>query len=43
MLTVHGRLDYQACDDKICYNPASIPLSWSFAVGALDRERARPR
>jgi hypothetical protein len=42
-LTVSGRLDYQACDDKICYNPVSIPLSWSFTVGELDRERAQRR
>jgi hypothetical protein len=41
-LTVSGRLDYQACDDEICYNPVSIPLSWSFTLEALDRERARP-
>lgn len=42
-LVLTGRLDYQACDDKICYNPVSIPLSWSFTVGELDRERARVR
>ena len=27
-LVINGRLEYQACDDKICYNPASLPLSW---------------
>jgi peroxiredoxin len=27
-LVVTGTLEYQACDDKICYNPASLPLSW---------------
>jgi len=42
-LTIAGRLDYQACDDKVCYNPASIPLSWTFAVGKLDTERAGVR
>ena len=42
-LTVSGRLEYQACDDKICYNPVSVPLSWTFAIGALDRERAGGR
>jgi hypothetical protein len=42
-LTVSGRLDYQACDDKVCYNPMSVPLSWTFSVGSLDRERAGGR
>jgi peroxiredoxin len=39
-LTLTGRLDYQACDDAICFNPASIPLTWTLAVQPLDRQRA---
>jgi len=39
-VTISGRLDYQACDDRVCFNPVSIPLSWSFEIGALDRERS---
>lgn len=31
-LVVDGTLDYQACDDKICYNPVSVPLSWKVAL-----------
>ena len=31
-LTLTGQLDYQACDHEICYNPESIPLSWTVAV-----------
>jgi peroxiredoxin len=31
-LTIAGTLEYQACDDKICYNPASLPLSWRVAL-----------
>ena len=27
-LVIQGTLDYQACTDKICYNPVSLPLSW---------------
>ena len=27
-LVITGTLDYQACDDRICYNPVSLPLSW---------------
>jgi len=26
---VSGRLDYQACDDKVCFAPVSVPLSWT--------------
>ena len=33
-LTITGALDYQACDDKICYNPVSLPLSWTVALTA---------
>jgi peroxiredoxin len=31
-LVINGRLDYQACDDKMCYNPVSLPLSWRVAL-----------
>jgi DsbC/DsbD-like thiol-disulfide interchange protein len=31
-LVITGTLEYQACDDKICYNPASLPLSWKVAL-----------
>jgi len=31
-LTLTGTLDYQACDDTICFNPVSIPLSWTLAL-----------
>jgi len=31
-LTLTGTLEYQACDDKICYNPVSLPLSWTVAI-----------
>jgi hypothetical protein len=38
-LTVTGTLDYQACDAKHCFNPASIPLSWTVSLKPLVRER----
>ena len=25
-VTINGRLDYQACDSKICYLPTSVPV-----------------
>ncbi len=31
-LVINGTLEYQACDDKICYNPVSLPLSWKVAL-----------
>jgi hypothetical protein len=40
-LTITGTLDYQACDDNVCFNPQSIPLSWTIAVRPLDRERVK--
>ena len=29
-LTIEGALEYQACDDAICYTPVELPLSWTF-------------
>ncbi len=43
-VTLSGMLEYQACDDKICYNPVSIPLSWTLSLRPLVFERpAAPR
>ena len=28
-IKISGRLEYQACDDKVCFAPASVPLSWT--------------
>ncbi len=36
-LTISGALEYQACDDKVCFNPARVPLSFTLAVKPLDR------
>jgi hypothetical protein len=38
-LTLAGTLDYQACDDKVCFNPTSIPLTWTLSLRPLIRER----
>lgn len=40
-LTVAATLDYQACDDKVCFLPQSVPLTWMVALKPLDRERVR--
>jgi hypothetical protein len=42
-LTITGTFEYQACDDRVCFAPQSIPLSWSIRVKPLDRERAKPQ
>ena len=35
-LTLTGTFNYQACDDEICYNPESVPLS--FTLDLADRD-----
>jgi hypothetical protein len=34
---VTGTLRYQACDDKICYTPRHVPVSWTFSLKPLER------
>jgi hypothetical protein len=40
-MTIAGTLQYQACDDKVCFTPQSVPLTWTLGLRALDRERAK--
>ena len=42
-LTLTGTLEYQACDDKICYNPVSVPLAWTMALRPLVTQRPSPQ
>ena len=42
-LTLTGSLEYQACDDKVCFNPATVPLSWTLKVTPNITERVRRR
>jgi hypothetical protein len=37
---IAGKLEYQACDSKICYLPTSVPIHWQVQVLPLDRQRA---
>jgi AhpC/TSA family/Thiol:disulfide interchange protein DsbD, N-terminal len=39
-ITIRGTLNYQACDSKICYLPASVPIKWDLRVLSLDHQRA---
>lgn len=36
-VTIRGTLEFQACDDEICYLPASVPLSWTMGFRSLIR------
>ena len=38
-ITIKGSLDYQACDDKQCFNPVSVPLTWTVSVKSLVLQR----
>jgi hypothetical protein len=40
-LTLAGALEYQACDDKVCYLPAHVPFSFNLTVKPLDRRPSR--
>ncbi len=31
-LVITGSLTYQACDDKVCYRPETVPLGWSLTL-----------
>ena len=42
-LTLRGTLQYQACDDKVCFNPAELPLSWTLTLRPLVFERPKPQ
>jgi hypothetical protein len=39
-ITIAGKFAYQACDSKICFLPASVPVQWQLQVQPLDRQRA---
>jgi hypothetical protein len=31
-LTIAGAVNYQACDDRVCFLPASVPVNWTLRV-----------
>jgi DsbC/DsbD-like thiol-disulfide interchange protein len=37
LLEIIGTLDYQACDDSVCYRPVKIPLKWTVRLEPLVR------
>ena len=36
-LTLTGTLEYQACDDKVCFRPDSVPLRWTISLTPIER------
>jgi peroxiredoxin len=38
-VTVKGTLEYQACNDKECFNPVAVPLSWNLSLRPLIIQR----
>ena len=39
-ITLSGRVEYQACDEKVCYAPKKVPFSFTLNVKPLDRKPA---
>jgi hypothetical protein len=39
-VTIAGSLEYQACDDRLCFTPRTIPVSYTVKLRQLDTERA---
>ncbi|HTM47309.1 MAG TPA: protein-disulfide reductase DsbD domain-containing protein [Bryobacteraceae bacterium] len=38
-LTIEGAFRYQACDNRMCYVPQTVPVKWTLHVEQHDRER----
>lgn len=37
VLTISGALEYQACDDTVCYRPETIPVEWKVTLSPIVR------
>ena len=35
-LVVAGSFEYQACDDKVCYRPETIPVQWTLSLTPIE-------
>jgi len=42
-VTITGALEYQACNDTVCFNPTRVPISFTVALKPLDRNPAGVR
>lgn len=34
-VTIGAQLEYQACDDTVCYRPQTVPVSWTLSLKPL--------
>lgn len=41
-LVMEGSLRYQACSDRLCYPPETVPVKWTLQLEAHDSERVPP-
>ena len=39
-ITIAGTVDYQACDEKVCYAPKKVPFKFVVEMKPLDRKPA---
>ena len=39
-ISITGDLKYQACDQKVCYPPTSVPVKWQLQILPLDLKRS---
>lgn len=37
VLVISGELEYQACDDKVCHRPETIPVEWKVTLSPIVR------
>lgn len=40
-LTLRGQLRYQACDDQVCFMPATVPVEWTVKLKKLESPERR--
>jgi hypothetical protein len=38
-VTIAGTFEYQACDDRLCFTPQSVPFSFVVGLRPLDTQR----
>jgi thioredoxin:protein disulfide reductase len=41
-VTVSGSVKYQACDDKVCFIPETVPVTWTVAVAPARQPSPKP-
>lgn len=41
-IVLEGTLRYQACDDRMCYLPQTVPLKWTLQLESPDTQRVPP-